>query len=537
MNKPIYRKCGAILLIFTLLLFANTDRMVSAEAGTPFDDISDSYAQAQIIDLFNKNKITGTGYRTFEPDKPITRSEFVTLLNRVMNIEPVNAEIPAFQDVSKDAWFYGPVEAGLQLGLIDGTGPDRFEPQNFITRQEAAALLTRGLKQTVSEEGAVSLPFSDSDRVAAWAKPYVDSVNRLGLMSGDMNLFRPGDPITRQETAVVLDKLITAEQWAKPLSSNASPNLIQLGWQYNLTTAEYEQAVFTSGINTLSPRWFFLGKDSLFTDESDPSLIAWAKQHNKKIWAMVGNHSDKELTHQLLSQPDHGASAIKQLISYVQNRQFDGLNLDFENVDPKDRALLTSFIQDLAKEMHAVNAVLSVCVSPDMGTDWTEAFDYAAIGSSADYTVLMAYDEHWSGDETAGSVSSLPWFRSVLEHLIKVMPAQKIIEALPLYTQDWAVSNGITASAELNLEEQNRLIPSLGLNAVWNPGVSQYVVSFTQAGQQHQIWMEDSRSLAAKLQASLADHVAGVAYWYIGSESPDIWVSLNNVMKYDSYHF
>jgi spore germination protein len=535
-KMKLYHKLCTLLLILTLSMVTHPYGNVWAESKQPFDDISNSYAQSQILDLYNRNMINGTDYRKFDPNKPITRSEFITILDRILNIQPANSDIAAFLDVSKDSWFYGSVQAGVELGIIDGTTPYNFAPNHFITRQEASALLIRALKQNAMHTNSVSLPFDDANLVSSWAIPYVDRINSLDLMSGYQREFRPNESITRQETAVVLDKLLTIPRWSNAINSSSKP-LIQLGWQYNDTTVEFEQKVSKSDINTLSPRWFFLGKDLGFDDEVDVSLISWAKQNNKKIWAMVGNHSDKETTHQLLSQPDKTAMAIKQLTTYVQKYQIDGLNLDFENVDASDKNLLSSFIKNLAEEMHTHNTTLSINVSPDTGTDWTDAFDYSEIGKSADYTVVMAYDEHWDGDENAGSVSSLPWFRNGIEKLMAVVPAEKVIVALPLYTQEWIVENGITSNQELSIWQQNNFINATGLFPTWDPIIGQYRTDYTLDNQQHSIWLEDSRSLALKFQTAATNGIAGFAYWYMGSESPDVWISLRNMLTYSSYKF
>jgi spore germination protein len=531
----LYLRLRTLLLIITLSI-THSLGIVSAASDQPFDDISNSYAQSEILDLYNKNMINGTAYRIFDPNKPITRSEFITILDRVLNIQPVNSDISAFLDVSKNSWFYGSVQAGVELGIIDGTSPYNFEPNNYITRQEASALLVRALKQNVMDKNSIILPFDDSDLVSSWAIPYVDMINRLDLMSGYLGQFRPNEQITRQETAVVLDKLLTIPRWSNQMNTSPKP-LIQMGWQYDETTVEYEQKILNSNINTLSPRWFFLGKDYAIDDEADASLCSWAKQNDKKIWAMVGNRSDKESTHQLLSQADKTALAIKQLTTYVQKYQIDGLNIDFENVDANDRNLLSTFIKNLAEEMHAQNKTLSISVSPDTGSDWTNAFDYSELGKNADYLVVMAYDEHWSGDQNAGSVSSMPWFRTSIAKLMALVPAEKVIVALPLYTQDWILENGITSSKELTIWQQNNLINSMGFIPTWDSSLGQYRMDYMLDQQQHKIWLEDSRSLSLKYQAAATNNIAGFAYWYMGSESSDIWVSLRNMMKYSSYNF
>ncbi|MNJ53034.1 Spore germination protein YaaH [compost metagenome] len=180
-------------------------------------------------------------------------------------------------------------------------------------------------------------------------------------------------------------------------------------------------------------------------------------------------------------------------------------------------------------------------VSPDLGTDWTEAFDYEAIGNYADYVVLMGYDEHWAGSPRAGAVASLPWVRSGLDTLRLEVPDNKIILALPFYNRDWTLSgnNGAVsaiASEDITFQEQADRMHRYKFHPVWNDGLGQYSAKYTHNGI-HRIWLEESRSLSLKYQMAAARNIAGFAYWHIGGETPDIWTSLSNAERYSSYSF
>jgi spore germination protein len=75
-----------------------------------------------------------------------------------------------------------------------------------------------------------------------------------------------------------------------------------------------------------------LGKSGAVTDSTDASLVTWAKKNNKQVWAMVGNRSDQEATHQMLSSATARNTAVNQLAAVVSKYGLDGLNIDFENV-------------------------------------------------------------------------------------------------------------------------------------------------------------------------------------------------------------
>jgi len=505
----------------------------SKSAPLPFDDIEGRYGQEDIVALYNKGIVTGFGNRTYEPDKAVTRAEFISMVNRLLRVQPVASDIPAFADVPRKAWHYGAVQAGLLLQLVDGTGERSFEPQRPVTRQEAAAIIMRAFKQP-KEAASGWLSYADADYIAEWAIPYVSLMQEQNLMNGDGGKFRPNDPMTRQETAVVLHRALQRPDWSHELEA-APPQRIEMGWHHELTTQQYIAQVASSPINTLTPRWYFLDSSQTVSDHTDRTLIHWAKQHGKQVWAMVGNRFNADLTHQVLTDPARKNAVISKLSGFVVKYGLDGLNLDFENVYPKDREALTAFITDLSDELHRLGAVLSVDVSPDLGTDWTEAFDYAALGEAADYIVLMGYDEHWGGAPTAGSVSSLPWVQRALDKLLQSVPSDKVIAALPLYTREWIVQGEKLTSRDMTLLEQGDLLRSR--KTKWDGKTAQYVADFTASGVRHLVWAEESRSLAAKYAMAASRGIAGFAYWYAGAETDDVWVALENQWRYAAFRF
>ncbi|MFC3800252.1 S-layer homology domain-containing protein [Cohnella sp. GCM10012308] len=511
--------------------------VASVSGALPFEDVRDNFAAQAIANMTALHILTGTAEDKFEPDKPVTRAEFMTMLDRLLRIEPVESALPSFSDVPKTAWYYRWVQPAVQLGLAKGITETSFAPSRPVTREEAAVLLARALKQPLDTAAASSAwIYRDQAQIQAWALPAAYRLWKLGLMSGDENgRFRPEAPMTRQEAAVMLDRIWSYPGWSAKIQ--AAPNApIQLGWQYGQSTAEYEKEVLSSGINTLSPRSFFLDKSGSVSDNANASLISWAHGKGKQVWAMVGNRSDQAATHTMLADAKRRSAFVQQLAALVRQYGLDGLNVDFENMAPSDRQTFTLFIAELNVALDKVPAVLSVDVSPDLGTDWTEVFDYAALGKAADYIVLMGYDEHWSGG-APGSVSSLPWLKQGLTTLLKQVSAARVIMALPLYNREWHTVAGTTASEEISLVRQNELVTTMRANVKWEETTGQYYAYYGTAASLHRIWLEDGRSLSLRIALGQSLGVAGYGFWYMGGESLDVWASMANARRFAAYSF
>lgn len=497
----------------------------STASTNSLKDIANSYAKEQIRSLQKAGVIAGDENGYFHPTRPVTRAEFVAMLTRTLGIQPVAGNIAAYADVPKNSWAYGSVQAVAALGIANGISPTAFGPKRTISREEAAAFLVRALEQNVSAQATLAV--QDAASVSGWAKASVAKAIQKKWLVGYQGSFRPQKALSREETAVILqrisDELKTQSAAAKPL--------ISLGWQYQSTTDEFIAQVKKSGVNTLSPRWYFLQKDGTVSDLSDAALIHWAHANGKQVWPLFGNRFDSAATHAALADAAKRKAIVQKLSAYVDKYQLDGINVDFEGFSPADRNNFTLFIQELSAALHAKGAVVSVDIPPDTKTDWSEPYDFAKLAKSADYLVVMAYEEHWVGGPKAGSVASLPWLKKVIVDLLDKVPAQKLIVGLPLYTRDWYQAKGSLQSTDLTIPASYQLLSQYRASTVWDASIGQYRSTYQKQGVTHTIWLEESRSMGLKVQASLEWQIPGLAYWYVGSESTDMWTAIANAIK------
>lgn len=493
----------------------------------PFTDIADSYARTYIMELHDRGIIDGVGNGTYAPHSPVTRAEFVTMVMRVMKYEAAPGGIPAFTDVPPSSWSYRWVQAAVYANTVSGVAPGRFAPDQPVTREEAAALLARAFTLVHAGDAApVSVPFADGYAVANWARGSVAAMQKQGIMTGDNGYFRPADTLTREELAVLMHQVLEKGLPDQP----AAPEMpIHLGWQYDISDDEYKARVTASGmVNTLSPRWFFLDAAGVGSYGVDKSLSSWAKANGKQLWPLVGNRFSTENTHKNLSDAGRRGTLVHQLAGYAKTYGLAGLNIDFENIDPADRTYFTAFIRELGAELHRDGRKLSVDVPPDLGTDWSDPYDFAELAHAADYLVVMAYNEHWSEGKQIGSNASLPWVRAQVEKLLTIVPRDRLIVALPLYTMQWEQNGKQISSQEISQAAALAQAQKPGVRPVWDASAAQYTVRVAQNGTVRSMWLEESRSLSAKYEAMRKLGVAGVAFWYIGGEENSIWPALRN---------
>lgn len=159
-----------------------------------------------------------------EPNRSITRAEFVTMLNRTFGYIKTGAQ--PFRDVVTRDWYYDDTSAAYTAGYFQGTSKSTASPNATLTREEAATMLCRNLMlQPVSGE---NLSFTDSRLASSWSRGYIKAAADEGILRGDPGgKFRPLDNITRGEVAIMLVRVIgTPIQDPGTYSTSVAGNLM-----------------------------------------------------------------------------------------------------------------------------------------------------------------------------------------------------------------------------------------------------------------------------------------------------------------------
>ena len=197
-QRPLRKRLTALVLAFALLL-----GLVPAMelGGTAEAAYADSYVQQMVDWGFMRGDIEGN----LRPNDPITRAEFVTIVNRAFGYETMNGY--PFTDVDVRDWYSDDVDISYTEGYIAGTSETTFSPEASITREEAAVILARNLmlQPAVGEDTS----FSDSRQLGEWSRGYVATAARYQLLTGYSDgSFRPKNPITRGEAAILMTRAI-----------------------------------------------------------------------------------------------------------------------------------------------------------------------------------------------------------------------------------------------------------------------------------------------------------------------------------------
>ena len=314
---------------------------------------------------------------------------------------------------------------------------------------------------------------------------------------------------------------------------------VSMIWEY---FSEYGSAPARQGklqgVNVVSPTFFTLkdeGKGEINENvgNSGISYITWAHNNGYKVWPSISNNSYINTTSDIMRDYKLRQNLINKIVSLVVKYDLDGINIDFENMKAEDKSLFNRFIIELTPRLKEYGKVVSVDVTaPDGSENWSMCYDRHTIGKVADYIVYMAYDQN--GDSKEGTTAGCDWTEANIKKFVgtqEEIDSKKIILAVPFYTRVWYTNaNGQKNSVAVDMKRLDEIIPS-GSTRTWDDSLKQYVTEYTKNGRKYKVWIEDEKSLDAKLSLISEYNLAGAAYWKKGSETNSIWNMISNKLN------
>ncbi len=404
----------------------------------------------------------------------------------------------------------------------------------------------------------VTVDSLEREQIKAYAKSKLSVKWKKDVFSKTVDKVQKGDiviAITKDENG-----------WAKVRTENGEVGYVKSNSLTNFTTVREEQTkekqitgkvnmfwdYFSQhvqapdrtgqtieGVNVVSPSFFYLDENGTLQENvgsSGQAYIEWAHSNNYKVWPMIQNaDAGIKVTSTILNSYTKRQELIDSIVEKCVEYGLDGVNIDFENIYEKDKDKLSRFIIELTPRMLELGSVTSVDVTaPDGGANWSLCYDRNVIGDVADYLVFMAYDQYGTSSTKPGTTAGYNWVETSLKKIIDYdqVETDKIILGLPFYTRIWTVSQDgtIVSRNVVNMIDINKSIPN-NVEKQWNDELKQYYVEYQSGKNTKKMWIEDGKSIEAKVSLVTKYNLGGTSGWEKDRETSNIWTIINNELK------
>ena len=177
------------------------------DACDPFTDIDQSaWYHDGVHYMIVNGMMNGVGDGLFEPNETVTRAMLVTILYRQAGSPKENADNP-FEDVAPGKYYTDAVVWAFHNGIVNGTTPTTFEPEEPVTREQIATILYR--REGAPEAAKDLSAFADADQVSSYARAAMQWAVAEGIIKGDGNRLNAKGDATRAEIATMLMRYLT----------------------------------------------------------------------------------------------------------------------------------------------------------------------------------------------------------------------------------------------------------------------------------------------------------------------------------------
>ncbi len=379
----------------------------------------------------------------------------------------------------------------------------------------------------------------------------------IGLSKNKTNDFKIAKP--EKETSSLINQVTENQEDEKPLTEESSLPITNQTeqstsfdsvlnrnlkifasipyWDQEQATKSFKENVEL--IDFISLFWYQLKADGTIAKYSyakeDQSIIDFAHHHQVKVLALIANLPEErgldwdwQRVDLVIADSESRKKHIDKIISLIENKNFDGINIDYESLKEEQENDFSQFIAELANRLHQDKKILMVALHPRQTDDHSHGQNWLELSHSVDQLAFMTYDQHWEKSEP-GPIASIDWVERILQFAISLgVPREKIFMGIPLYGYDWQkYQNGTYSQGKgLEYEEVVNIIKKYGVNPQFDEKAASAYLEYSRGLENHIVWFENSESFVKKLELARKLDVEGIALWRLGREDEQIWPAL-----------
>ncbi len=301
-------------------------------------------------------------------------------------------------------------------------------------------------------------------------------------------------------------------------------------WEYSAFFVNWDDTSLSSlrrnaaAIDVLYPEWLHLTRQGFVLDNperQEQALKVIKKRHSDmKIMPILNNIEPGQkwnpgLVHDLVGRPQRWPHFFDEVIGYLRDQHFAGLNLDFENMNDRDWDGYHRFVLAFSKALRENG--LQLCLSLPYDPN---AIDYARLAPAVDQIILMAYDQHWATGDP-GPIASSDWVAKQVSGLIDRIGVEKLSVAIGSYGYDWTAGQRAPA---VSFQDAVQLAQAASANLRLDPKSWNERFSYqTETGERHTVWFLDAVSAFNEMKTLEMVGLHRFSLWRLGSEDPSLW--------------
>ncbi len=538
-----------------------------------FDDVpSGSVFAPYVAAAYEAGLINGVGGGKFAPDAYVTREQIVIMMSRIDSL-PDKSQSVKFSDIKSGYKYMTELKKAVGNGIINGYDDGKFYPYKNATRAQAASMIMRAVRGAEADTSGAELLAQESTQRYFDDIGYIiensigsaqsDAKYRLSLQNGYVTaevtdikkksssaegmLTHAEFSMTVRYTAASYTRDMNAAAVCKILSKGGKNYVyginmrliedgeISLAWDISAQ----KPTSLPDGLTHISPSAYIISDENqygtavnigsqkikLYNLLSDGYVTA-AHSAGKQVWAMYKTDFKTTTANAFLHSDAAMSAAIEYLRRECVRTGISGINLDFENMYAADAAAYANHVRNLTLALHDIGVTVSADITRYEKTSgtWSMCFDRDRLAESADYIMLMAYDQYYAGSKTAGPVAAINWTEDSVKLTLKEVSADRLILGVPFYVRYWESKNGaVTATRAISMQAAQTLADENGATVAYSDADGLYTASWVKDGKECKMWLENAQSIAKRKNIAQKYSLAGTAAWRLGLETSDVW--------------
>lgn len=308
-------------------------------------------------------------------------------------------------------------------------------------------------------------------------------------------------------------------------------------WAYESGLTSFDSNI--SKLNTLCPVFYKLNsngeveevdsfKISEFRNRINQIIQEDISQKNKKIEILPTLQSfDSSNVSSLVTNSRNIDLFIGKLVDSLEKNSFDGVDLNLESIELKDKDNFYIFLEKLSETFQSKKLKLVITVLPKWGGEDTiysikpetrTVLDYSKLAAYVDEIRIMAYDYQNFVKGGIGGIAPIEWVEEVTKYASQKIPKEKISLGLNLYGYSWIESGGgviaLTESDIVYIRSNYRIVEE-GLNQEVKEGFLKYVDS---SGLTRVAYFPTEISIKSRIEMARNYGIKNFVFWRLGDD-------------------